>query len=162
MAQAATPQVDVETVAAQVVDVFSHGATLKAIHGYTDEEFEALYALGYNFYNQGKFAEALQAFGFLLMHDQLERKYYKAFGSCQQMLKRYEDAVRNYSIASILDLTDPEPTFHTAECMIALGMPVEAIEALEIVAEMTKGKAERKVMHDRAHAMMELLKGGAK
>ena|SRR6187402_468667 len=162
MAQAATPQADVETVTAQVVDVFSHGATLKAVHGYTDEEFDALYALGYNFYNQGKFAEALQAFGFLLMHDQLERKYYKAFGSCQQMLKRYEDAVRNYSIASILDLTDPEPTFHSAECMVALGMPAEAIEALEIVVEATKGKAERQVMHDRAQAMMELLKGGAK
>jgi|EndMetStandDraft_7_1072992.scaffolds.fasta_scaffold457703_2 type III secretion system low calcium response chaperone LcrH/SycD len=162
MAQAATPQVDVEKVAAQVVDVFSHGATLKAIHGYTDEEFEALYALGYNFYNQGKFAEALQAFGFLLMHDQLERKYYKAFGSCQQMLKRYEEAIRNYSMASVLDLTDPEPTFHTAECMVGLGMPAEAIEALEIVVAQTKGKAERQVMHDRAKAMIDLLKGGAK
>jgi len=157
MAQAATPQADVETVAAQVVDVFSHGATLKAVHGYTDEEFDALYALGYNFYNQGKFAEALQAFGFLLMHDQMERKYYKAFASCQQMLKRYEEAVRNYSMASILDMTDPEPTFHTAECMVALNMPEEAKQALGFVIKDTEGRPEYAAMAERAKAMIQVL-----
>ena len=162
MAQA-TAEFDVDKVTAQVVDLLANGATLKDIHGYSDEEFDALYALGYNLYNQGKFGEALQAFGFLLMHDQLERKYYKAFGSCLQMLKRYEEAIRNYSMASILDLTDPEPTFHTAECMVALGMPKEAVEALEMVLLDTRSKPSYQVMHDRARAMIEVLskQGGA-
>jgi type III secretion system low calcium response chaperone LcrH/SycD len=165
MAQTATPELDAEKITNQVVDLFAHGATLKDIHGYTDEEFDALYTLGYNLYNQGKFGEALQAFGFLLMHDQLERKYYKAFGSCLQMLKRYEEAVRNYSMASILDLTDPEPTYHTAECMLALGMPAEAIEALTLVVNDTKGKPGYEVMHERSKAMIEVISkasGGAK
>ncbi|HYC37691.1 MAG TPA: SycD/LcrH family type III secretion system chaperone [Usitatibacter sp.] len=157
MASTATADFDVDKVTSQVVDLFAHGATLKDIHGYSDQEFDALYALGYNLYNQGKFGEALQAFGWLLMHDQLERKYYKAFGSCLQMLKRYEEAVRNYSMASILDLTDPEPTFHTAECMVALGMPKEAIEALEMVLLDTKDKPDYQVMNQRARAMIELL-----
>jgi type III secretion system low calcium response chaperone LcrH/SycD len=156
MAQAVA-NIDIDKAASQVVDLLGHGATLKDIHGYTDEEFDALYALGYNFYNQGKFAEAMHAFGFLLMHDQLERKYYKAFGSCLQMLKRYEDAIRNYSMASVLDLRDPEPTFHTAECMVALGMTAEAIEALQMVLLDTKGKADYQVMHERAKAMIEVL-----
>jgi type III secretion system low calcium response chaperone LcrH/SycD len=154
-------------VADHAADLLAHGATLKAIKGYTDEEFEALYTLGYNLYNQGKFAEALQAFGFLLMHDQLERRYYKAFGSCQQMLKQYEEAIRNYSMASILDLTDPEPTFHTAECMVGLGMTEEAVEALDIVVRQTKDKPDYKVMHERAKAMIGIVgqvkpKGGKK
>ena len=163
MAQAAA-ELDIDKVSRQVVDLLANGSTLKDIHGYTDQEFDALYALGYNLYNQGKFGEALQAFGFLLMHDQLERKYYKAFGSCLQMLKRYEEAIRNYSMASILDLTDPEPTFHTAECMVALGMPAEALEALQMVLVDTKGKADYQVMHERARAMIEVIskQGGAK
>ena len=156
----AMPEFDVEKLTGQVVDLLANGATLKDIHGYTDEEFDALYTLAYNFYNQGKYSEALQAFGFLLMHDQLERKYYKAFGSCLQMLKRYEEAIRNYSMASILDLTDPEPTFHTAECMVAIGMPKEAMEALQYVLNDTKSKPDYAAMHERATAMMEVLQKG--
>jgi len=60
-------------------------------------------------------------------------------------------------MASILDLTDPEPTFHTAECMVALGMPKEAIEALEMVLLDTKDKPDYQVMNQRARAMIELL-----
>ena len=153
---------ELERLSEHTVDLLANGATLKAIKGYTDEEFEALYTLGYNLYNQGKFAEAMQAFGFLLMHDQLERRYYKAFGSCLQMLKRYEEAVRNYSMASVLDLTDPEPTFHTAECMVALGMPTEAMEALDLVVRQTHDKADYKVMHERAQAMIGILKSQLK
>ena len=146
-----------EAFAAQVMELFGNGGTLKDVGGYTEREFEALYAMGYNLYNQAKYGDALLVFGFLLMHDQFGRKYYKAMGSCQQMLKRYEDAIRNYSMASLLDLQDPEPTFHTAECMVALGMVQEAREALDMVERQTRDKPERKAMHDRAEAMLKLL-----
>ena len=151
---------DPEKLAAQTVKLLGGGGTLKDVYDYTDEEFDALYALGYNLYNQGKFSEALTAFGFLLMHDQFERKYYKAFGSCQQMLKRYEEAVRNYSMASILDMTDPEPTFHTAECLVALNMPEDAKQALGFVLKDTEGRPEYAAMHERAKAMIEVLSKG--
>ena len=160
MAQAA--ELDIDKVAHQVIDLLQHGATLKDIHGYTADEMEAVYTLAYNHYNQAKYAEALQLFGFLLMHDQLERRYYKAFASCQQMLKRYPEAIRNFSMASIFDLTDPEPTFHTAECMIALGMEQEAKEALEIVVRQTAKRPEYEAMNARSTAMLQILEEGGK
>jgi hypothetical protein len=52
-----------EAFAAQALELFGNGGTLKAVHGYTDREFEALYTLGYNLYNQAKYAEAMQIFG---------------------------------------------------------------------------------------------------
>lgn len=160
MAEVAEP--DIEKVATQVYDLLAHGATLKQIHGYTDDEMEAVYTLGFNYYNQGKFEEAMRLFGFLLMHDQMERRYYKAFGSCQHMLKKYTEAIRNYSMASLFDLSDPEPTFHTAECMIALGMKQEAKEALDLVVRQTAKRPEYAAMNERSAAMLKILDGGGK
>ena len=130
MAQAVA-QLSGEEIVTQVIDLLQNGVTLKDLHGYTEQEMDAVYALAYNKYNQAKYEEAMHLFGFLLMHDQLERKYYKAFGSCLQMLKKYPEAIRNYSMASVFDVNDPEPTFHTAECLVALGMVEEACEAPE-------------------------------
>jgi hypothetical protein len=50
----------------------------------------------------------------------------------------------------MLDLGDPEPTFHTAECLIALGLPAEAREALDLVVRQTRERPERRAMHERA------------
>ena len=150
-----------DKIAEQVMDLFSSGVTLKDVHGYTDEEFDALYTLAYNLYNQGKYGDALNAFGFLLMHDQLERKYYKAFGSCQQMLRRYPEAIRNYSAAAMLDPMDPEPTFHTAECLVAMNMPDDARDALKFVVDITEGEPKYRTMRDRAKSMIEVLGGKA-
>jgi tetratricopeptide (TPR) repeat protein len=91
------------------------------------------------------------------MHDQFERKYYKAFGSCLQILKRYEEAMRNYVTAAALDARDPEPIFHTAECLVALRMPTEAAETLQIVLDLTKGSADYAAMRERAQAMLDVI-----
>jgi len=154
-------QATLEAAGDQALDLLAIGATLKDVKGFSDDQFDALYALGYNLYNQGKYAEAMSAFGFLLMHDQFERKYYKAFGSCQQMLKRYEEAIRNYSMASILDLRDPEPTFHTAECMLAMGLVTEATEALQMVVKQTETKPDYQAMNQRAKVILDAISNAA-
>ncbi|MFC4160056.1 SycD/LcrH family type III secretion system chaperone [Chitinimonas lacunae] len=156
---AAQAEFDFESFATELVDVFAHGGTLKDIHGYTDDECDALYTLGYNLYNQAKYGDALKIFGFLLQHDQLERRYYKAFASCLQMLKRPEEALKHYTMASLFDLTDPEPTFHTAECLASIGLIEEAREAIDVVLEQTQDKPQYLALNQRATAMRELLAG---
>ncbi|MDK2123488.1 SycD/LcrH family type III secretion system chaperone [Parachitinimonas caeni] len=147
----------IERLASDLTELWSIGGTLKDVYGFTPEECEAVYTLGYNLYNQGKFLDALKAFGFLLMHDHLERRYYKSFASALQMLKRYEEAIKHYSIASMLDLSDPEPTFHTGECMVGIGMIEEAKEAFDLVVRQTEKKEAYAVMHEQAKALLALL-----
>jgi len=148
----------------EIVDMLlNKGITLGAMRGFTDEEFEAVYALGYNLYNQAKYEEALKAFAFLTFYNHLERRYYKALGACQQMLQRYDQAIQSYSIASVLDITDPEPTLRTAECLLAKGEIEDAKTALELVVADTENKEGMAAMHERAKAMLNLLaQGGQK
>jgi len=135
-----------------------NGATMKRLHGISDSEMEAVYTLGYNLYNQAKYLEAAKAFTFLVQHDHLERKYYKALGSAMQMLKRYKDALQNYGMAATFDLTDPEPNFHAAECLIALGMLTEARDALEACIGLCERKPGSGRMAERARAMLAMVR----
>jgi len=120
----------------QVLDLLSQGAGLGTIFGYTADEYEALYALGHDHYSQQRYLDA----------------------ACMQMLKRYKEAIQYYSTASVLDLEDPLPTFHTAECFIALEMREQASEALTLVVAQCQQTAFAELAQ-RAQALLELLTG---
>jgi hypothetical protein len=59
-------------------------------------------------------------------------------------------------MASVMDMADPLPTFHTAECLAALGRLPEAREALEIVIEQATDPAQS-ALKQRAVGLRDLL-----
>lgn len=123
----------IEELIATVSEAFANGNTLGDLMGYVPRDYESVYALGHRYYRQARYLDALKAFSFLVMHNPLERKFANAQAASLQMLKQYDNAIAFYSLASVMDMTDPRPTFHTAECLIALGRVEEAIDALNIV-----------------------------
>lgn len=140
----------------QIVELFSNGGTLGATQDYDDTDYEALYALGHNLYAQSRYQDAVRIFSFLVLQNHLEPRYMNAYASSLQMAGNYLEAIKVYSIASLMDMSDPLPTFHTAECMLALNMVAEAKEALTFVLRQSKAPeyAELKI---RALAMQTLL-----
>lgn len=140
----------------RVLELMDSGMMLGDIFQYTDEDYEAVYALGHNLYAQQRYLDAMKSFGFLVTHNQYERRFMSAFASSLQMLKMYEDAVQFHSMASVMDLSDPKPTFHTAECMIALRMYAEARQALDLVIEQSRDEKHATLLQ-RAQALRELL-----
>lgn len=140
----------------QVGELLSNGATLGWAQDYDDTDYEALYALGHNLYSQSRYQDAVRVFGFLVMQNHLEPRYTNAYASSLQMVGSYLEAIKFYSIASLMDMSDPLPTFHTAECMLALEMVTEAQEALSFVLSQSNAPqyAELKT---RALAMQTLL-----
>lgn len=152
---ASTSNVD---LSAQVLELLSHGGGLGTIFGHTADEYEALYALGHSHYSQQRYLDAAQCFSFLMAHQSLERRFMTAFAACMQMLKQYREAIQFYSTASMLDLEDPLPTFHTAECFIALHWPQQAREALALVVAQCQSP-QWQTLRQRAQALLELLAG---
>ena len=95
------------------------------------------------------------------MSDPYERRFVNAFAAALQMLEQYKDAISHYTTASIMDLSDPAPTFHIAECLIPLGMVTEARRALGFVlAQCTR--PNHAALKERARALLELLDPGIK
>lgn len=149
-------QVSGDVLAQQVAELLGNGGTLGDVFGFTETDYEAVYALGHTMYTGGRYLDAVKAFGFLVMHDPYERRFVSAYASALQMLKRYQDAIAYHSMASVMDLSDPVPTFHTAECLMALGMRAEAQQALGFVIAQCNGP-ERAELKVRAQALLDLL-----
>lgn len=146
----------------QIAEQFSRGVTLGEMVGYDERDLAAVYALGHECYSQGRYSDAMKAFGFLVMHDHWERKYMIAFAASLQMMGQYKEAIEHYSQASVLDLSDPQPTFHTAECMIPLGMLDEAEEALGIVIRQCAGQDEHAALGQRAEDLLAVIRQARK
>ena len=114
---------------------FANGATLKEVRGITNDELEAVYSLGFGYYTTGKFEEAQKLFEFLVLFDHLSTKYWFALGAVQQAQKDYQKAIASYGYSSFLDLENPKPQLHAAECFLALGDKRNAASSLEALNE---------------------------
>ena len=125
-------------LAEQITDLFMAGGTLGDVYDYSSQDYEVLYALGHSLYSQARYFDAFKVFGFLMAHNHLEPKYIVAFASSLQMLKKFEEALVYYSLASVMDMSDPRPTFHSAECLLALGRTAEAIDGFRMVVKQAR------------------------
>ena len=119
-----------EQIAAAAKAFVKDGATLKEVRGITNDELEAVYSLGFGYYNTGKFDDAQKLFEFLVLFDHLNAKYWFALGAVQQAEKMFDKAVSSYGYSSFLDLENPKPQYHAAECFIAMGDKGNAASAI--------------------------------
>jgi type III secretion system low calcium response chaperone LcrH/SycD len=111
------------------------GYSIAAAVGFSKEKLEAVYTTGYQFFNQGKYEKAMKLFGFLLIHEQSDRRFYIAFGTCLQILNAPEEAIKYLSIASVWEPSDPVPAVQIAECLISMKRSSEAYDLLKKIDE---------------------------
>ncbi len=128
-------KIDAAQIAERVKAIIKDNATLKQLKGVTNAELEAVYSLAFGYYQTGKFNEALKLFQFLVLFDHLNKKYWMGLGAVQQVLKDYQNAVVSYGYCSFLDLENPKPQLHAAECFLALGDKRSAASALYALNE---------------------------
>lgn len=145
-------------IGAHFVQRMLKGEVLANILGHSPDSLEALYALGHNFYTHKQYDEAMRVFAFLLSNNHMDRRFFKGMAACLHMQRRYEDAAKYYGAASLLDLSDPEPVVHAAECFLALSRTKEAMQALEVAKQQTTGKDRYLALHARVQTILELIK----
>ena len=114
---------------------FGDGATLRAMRGISDEEMEAIYAMGVNFYKAGNYGDAEKVFKFLTLFDHLNSRYWTAMGSLRQVQRKFAEDVEAYKFASFLDLENPRAVYYCAECNLAKGDKDLCLELLKTLEE---------------------------
>ena len=115
----------------EAAKAFMEGATMKELKGISNDEMEAVYSLAFNFYRTGKYDDAEKLFNFLALFDHLNAKFWFGVGAVRQAKKNYKMAVEAYAFASFLDITNPKPQYHAAECFLAMGDKRNAASCLE-------------------------------
>ena len=153
----ATPDARLEQLLEDLQAHFRQGGTLGDLQGFEDKDYEAIYAVGHGLYMQGKNEEAAKVFGFLMMHNPYDRRFPIAMGAAQQMLGKFADAIGFYALGIVLDMNDPVPLFHTAECLAASGERDDAREAFERVI-MLCNKPGHQALREKASVRLQLLR----
>jgi len=118
------------------------GKPVYEVAGWTADQINSLYAKAYHLYKTGAYEEAMKIFRPLLVMDSTDNRIWMGFAACAQMLRQYDEALKGYGYASLLDPENPKPFFHAMECHIALGNLAEAKTAGEYVVGVATDKPE--------------------
>lgn len=141
-----------------VENFLATGGTLGEIRGLDRQDFETLYSVGYNLYNQGKYAAAENLFKFLCFYDHLEKKNWMGLGSCRQMRKDFDGAIQAYSFLALLDVANPYPPLYAGDCYLTLGKLEEAESGFFAAIHWADDKPEYKAARSRAEVLLQAVK----
>jgi type III secretion system low calcium response chaperone LcrH/SycD len=147
---------DLVAITERITEHFSAGGTLGDLAGITDAQFESLYATGYRLYGADRYEDASKVFAYLGMNDPYDRRYTLGLGASLQMLKKWDEAIAAFTLCIALDVTDPIPPFHMAECVAGKGDLADAQVLLTQVVQRCKAP-EHQALKQKADAMLKLM-----
>ena len=152
-------EADLVRLATLTEEIMAGRTDLAAAAGMTDDELEAVYALGHGFYASGQFSDALDFFRFLCIHRHTDARFWFGYGAASQMLGQTENAVHAYGLTALLDSEDPQVPLRAAECFVKLDQGPAARNALEAVLTLSEGKPAYAATASRARLMLGNLVG---
>ncbi|HCE3213202.1 SycD/LcrH family type III secretion system chaperone VcrH [Vibrio parahaemolyticus] len=144
--------------AEELLSFLEEGGTLKMLHDVSADTIEHIYAVGYNFFQSGKIEQAAKVFQLLSMLDHYQARFFIGLGAARQELGEYLQAIDAYSYAALVDINDPRPSFHSAECHLKLEQLTEAESGFYSAKEMSAGKSQYADLHQRAGIMLEAVR----
>ncbi|HHF3275408.1 TPA: SycD/LcrH family type III secretion system chaperone VcrH [Vibrio alginolyticus] len=144
--------------AEELLSFLEEGGTLKMLHDVSQDTIEHIYAVGYNFFQSGKIEQAAKVFQLLSMLDHYQARFFIGLGAARQELGEYLQAIDAYSYAALVDVNDPRPPFHSAECHLKLEQLTAAESGFYSAKEMSAGKSQYADLHERAGIMLEAVR----
>ncbi|EIV8642934.1 SycD/LcrH family type III secretion system chaperone VcrH [Vibrio parahaemolyticus] len=144
--------------AEELLSFLEEGGTLKMLHDVSADTIEHIYAVGYNFFQSEKIEQAAKVFQLLSMLDHYQPRFFIGLGAARQELGEYLQAIDAYSYAALVDINDPRPPFHSAECHLKLEQLTEAESGFYSAKEMSAGKSQYADLHQRAGIMLEAVR----
>jgi len=122
--------------------------------GVSQEVMNHFYAYGYRLYHAGDYKKAAVIFTWLSLLNENNFNYMFALASCYHMLKQYQEALNTYLVACEIDLNNPMPCFHAADCYIKMNKPEVAIYCLEFSIAQAADKPKYAKLKERATLML--------
>jgi len=135
-----------------------NGATVADLTDTDPELLEQLYALGYNLYNTGNYANAEKIFRALCIYKGNEYRFALGLAGCFQAQNKFDQAIEVYSLAGIISgLNQLAPFFYAAHCYLKKGDKENAIIALQSLIEISAEGDENNAIKEKASQLLQLL-----
>ncbi|MGP3590904.1 type III secretion system translocator chaperone SicA [Vagococcus sp. WN89Y] len=124
---------EIEAYSENLLEAIQNGATLKDVHGVSNETMHDVYKLAYDFYHHGKLNDAESLFRFLCIYDFYNPEYAMGLAAVYQLKKSYQKAIDFYALAYSLSKDDFRPMFYAGQCNLMLRRAEQARKCFEIV-----------------------------
>jgi len=132
MASADSQKEPPKTATAEVIEQLYAGISIGEIIGFDENSSDALYSMGYAFFMQGNFEEALKYFQYQLFFNHFDKRAAIGAGSCLCELGRFEESLKPFGVALLLDENnDPNICIQIAKSLMMCGKKAEAKTILE-------------------------------
>ncbi len=144
---------------AAIITALNKGASIGDVCNVTDEQIEGLYALAYNLYTSGNFADAGTVFQALCLYRHKEDRFWLGLAGCRQAQGDLKGAIDAYAMAGTVDLLrNPVPFLFAAKCYIQLGDKENAVGALKGLLTLgDESNPEHASCHKKARALLTML-----
>lgn len=130
-----------------------------AADAFSPQQQEQLYALGYQYYNQARYTDAVDCFTKLSLCNPFMQPYWYALASSEQMQAHYTEALHAWGVIALLQEKNPQPHFHAAECYFSMQEFDEAFKALRIAESLLTQSAEDQALLSKISALKEAYDG---
>ncbi len=106
--------------------------TLLEMFGLSEETFDGFYTIASEFFNEGRYDEALSIFLILTNLSHLSFEPWLGQGICWQKRGNNLEAIRSFAMASLVNYEHPAPHLHTAEVYLSTGDKETARKILDL------------------------------
>lgn len=140
--------------------VYEKGVIFKDALGLSDENMEAFYAWGFQFFEKKQLSEAFQLFNILVILDPIHWKYRYALATTLHQQKNYEDAVKAYLMSVMLEPIRyiPLPHYYAADCYIQMQDFYSAIIMLNLcIKNCDPDSSEHQILLERSELLKHAL-----
>jgi len=110
----------------------SEGKTFQELLGYTNGTMEKFYSGAHLLYEQGMYQEAADAFVFLTTLNPYVHNFWLGLGLAEQHNEEYEAALVAYGMATMSDMDNPLPHYHSSRCHYLMGDYDTAVSMLDL------------------------------
>lgn len=114
------------------------GGTWQEILGYDAEVMEDYYATAQTSYEEREYAVAIGGFQYLTLLNPYEYRHWFGLGCAQHAAGKFEEAIAAYTAAGAIELNNPFPELHIAQCLAALDLLSDAIARVEEVLPLAR------------------------
>lgn len=136
---------------------FASGKSAQEIMEFSDEAMKEFYRAAFFLYENKRYADASNAFMFLVTLNPYEYDYWLGLGMALQMCHEYESAIDAYEMAASRRLDSPVPYFYLAKCFFAIHDHESAMSALDLALEYSEKGEEYIELHRQAIAAKKIL-----
>jgi len=133
------------------------GTSVQELMEFSEEVMDTFYVLASHFIDEKRYADAANAFLFLVALNPYHYDYWLGLGLATQFCGEYEGAINCYEMAAICQIENPLPYFYLAKCLFAMHDRSSALQAIDMAIEYAGEQQDNEALYEKALAAKELL-----